>query len=310
MVTASVIIPTYEDRDVLPRAVESVLSQTLSDLELIVVDDGSTDGTAAVLDAIDDERLTYLAHETNRGASAARNTGIEAATGRYVAFLDADDEWLPAKLERQIALLVSRPPEWVAAYCAVEPVFPGNSGVRGWLAAGRAHLADLVSRRRHTEGAEGGAELIGDVLADDLHTSAGSTLVVRRRVAEAIGGFDESFERFQDPEFLVRVLREGKLACVDEPLVRRHVSGDPPADRVRAADEHYLETFADEVARLEAEGRDVTGAHHYMLARHYLREGRFLTAMEYLRSARRPTPRQVPGLVSTVLAGVGHRVRV
>jgi len=302
MPIVSVVIPAYEARDVLPRAVESVRSQTLTDIEVIVVEDGSVEDASAYVEGLDDDRVRYVAHETNRGASAARNTGLAHATGRYVAFLDADDEWRPTKLERQVARLERRSTDWVAAYCGVETVFPTTTS------AVVTRLARILSRRRRTTGAEGGRTLIGDVLADDLHTSAGSTLVVRREVAERIGGFDESFDRFQDPEFLVRVLREGKLAAVDEPLVRRHESPSPPADLVRRADEHYLETFAETVERLEREGRDVVGAHHYLLAKCYLREGRFRTGLGYLATARHPELSQLPGLVRDGCTGLARRL--
>jgi glycosyltransferase involved in cell wall biosynthesis len=300
--TVSVIVPTYNRADALPRTVESVLGQTLDDLELIVVDDASTDDTQAVVDAYDDDRIQFHQHEQNQGASAARNTGIDRAEGEYVAFLDSDDVWRPTKLEKQVRTLERRPDDWVAAYCEAETVHPdGQNPLVKWV-------TELVSRRNETEGAEGGKELIGPVLSDDLHTSAGSTLLVEREVAEAIDGFDESFDRFQDPEFLVRVLREGKLACVDEPLLLRYETGEPPADAVRAADEHFRRTFGETVERLERQGIDVTGAHHYILARHYLDEGQFRAGLRYLRSSRPPTPRQYPGLLLNVYSGVRHRL--
>jgi glycosyltransferase involved in cell wall biosynthesis len=300
--TVSVIVPTYNRADALPRTVESVLGQTLDDLELIVVDDASTDDTPAVVDDYDDDRLQFVQHEQNQGASVARNTGIERAEGDYVAFLDSDDVWRPTKLEKQVRTLDRRGDDWVAAYCEAETVHPdGQHPLVKWV-------TELVSRRNETEGAEGGKELIGPVLSDDLHTSAGSTLLVEREVAEAIDGFDESFDRFQDPEFLIRVLQQGKLACVDEPLLLRYETGDPPADDVRAADEHFRRTFGDTVEHLERQGVDVTGAHHYILARHYLDEGRLKTGLRYLRSARPPTPRQYPGLLLNLYAGVRHHV--
>mgnify|MGYP000371370111 CR=1 FL=1 len=303
MPTVSVIVPTYNRADALPRTIESVLSQTHEDLELFVVDDASTDDTRAVVAAYEDDRLTYLRHEQNRGGSAARNTGIDASTGEYVAFLDSDDEWRAGKLERQLAELEGRDDDWVAAYCGVTMVRENRENrVLGALRRRFGRLHD-------TEGAEGGAELVGAVLADDLHTSAGSTLLVERAVAEQIDGFDESFDRFQDPEFLLRVLREGKLAFVDAPLVRRYASGSPSADALREADEHYLETFAETVDQLEAAGRDIRGAHAYFLAKAYLAEGRFGTGLRYLVRARRPSPRQYPGLAASVLSGVAAATR-
>ncbi|MCZ6672974.1 MAG: glycosyltransferase family 2 protein [Verrucomicrobia bacterium] len=99
----SVIIPTHNRSDrFLPRASRSVLNQTWQNLELIIVDDGSTDGTADVVKRLGDERVRYLVHDESRGGCAARNSGVEVAHGEFVAFLDDDDEWLPHKLERQL----------------------------------------------------------------------------------------------------------------------------------------------------------------------------------------------------------------
>ncbi|WP_458187827.1 glycosyltransferase family 2 protein [Haladaptatus sp. NG-WS-4] len=301
--TVSVIVPTYNRADALPRTIESVLSQTLESLELIIVDDASDDDTAEVVASYDDDRIRFFQHEENQGASTARNTGIEHAEGEYMAFLDSDDVWLPTKLEKQVLTLKLRSDDWVSAYCKAETVHPGGQNpLVKWV-------TQLISRRNETEGAEGGKELIGPILSDDLHTSAGSTLLVRSDVVRAIGGFDESFDRFQDPEFLIRVLKHGKLACMDEPLLLRYETGSPPADAVAEADEHYRRTFAEEVERLERQGIDVTGAHHYILARHYLDEGQFRTGFQHLRRARRPQLRQLPGLLMNVYTGLRVAVR-
>jgi len=302
MPTVSVIVPTYNRADAVQRTVDSVLDQTFEDFEIIVVDDASTDDTPEVVAAYDDPRVTFRRHETNRGGSAARNTGIEAAEGTYIAFLDSDDEWLPRKLERQVRTLEDRGDEWVAAYCGVQMVTDTDHGPVERL------LTHVFSRRRVTEGAEGGEELVPDVLTDDLHTSAGSTLIVRADVVRDIDGFDESFDRFQDSEFLIRVLQQGKLAYVNAPLVRRHESGDPSATDLEAADEHYLQAFDDTVRELEATGYDVVGAHRYMLGKTHLREGNFRRGARYLWRARRPHPRQYPGLLSACYAGLQRRV--
>ncbi|MGC8603005.1 MAG: glycosyltransferase family 2 protein, partial [Desulfomonilaceae bacterium] len=106
MSLVSVIIPTYNRAHLIERAVNSVLEQTYDKLEIIVVDDGSTDNTGNVLSQLQDgdSRVRYIRHETNKGSQSARNTGIRNARGDYVAFLDSDDEWLPYKLEKQIPL--------------------------------------------------------------------------------------------------------------------------------------------------------------------------------------------------------------
>jgi len=105
MKRVSVIIPTHNRADVLGRAVASVLGQSWTDLELIVVDDGSTDATATVLAEFDDPRLTGM-HQENKGVSSARNRGIAASGGRFIALLDSDDYWMPDKLEKQIRFMV------------------------------------------------------------------------------------------------------------------------------------------------------------------------------------------------------------
>lgn len=297
MPTVSVVVPTYNRANRLHRSIESVLAQTFDDLELLVVDDGSTDHTEEVVQGYDDDRITYVVHEENRGASAARNTGIERASGEYIAFLDSDDEWLPRKLERQVAELESRPPEWVAVYCGVE-LADESCCLREY--ARRAGLPRLTK----TEGAEGGVELVKDVLRDCLHTSAGSTLLVSADVVDAVDGFDESFERFQDPEFLIRVLRQGKLAYVDETLVRRYDTGRPPAEVVERSDRKYLAKFEDTVDRLEQEGYDVRGVHHRFLAKFYFQDGDFREALRHARRASIPGLRQYPGLIRAVVSGV------
>jgi glycosyltransferase involved in cell wall biosynthesis len=302
MTTVSVIIPTYNRADVLPRAIETALGQTLEDIEVIVVDDASTDDTAAVVGRYDDPRLTFLRHETNKGASAARNKGIRAASGDYVALLDSDDEWAETKLERQVATLESRSDEWVAVYCGTTVIT--DESASEW----RSRLVDLLGRQGGTDRTEGGEELVKEVLLDRLHTSAGSTLLVRAAVVDRIDGFDESFDRFQDTEFLIRVLRQGKLAYVDEPLLRRYPSGGPSAEAVREAAAHLLETFADEVVALETRGYDVTGAWHYSLARKFIQEGELETGLRHLRAGSLPGPRQLPGFGLSVVKGAGARV--
>ena len=116
----SVVLPTYNRGPLIMRAVKSVLEQTYSDIELLIVDDGSTDCTRAVISAIQDPRVKYLYQETNRGACAVRNIGIRAAKGEYIAFQDSDDVWHPDKLEKQLSYLKETQSDLV--FC------PDNSG--------------------------------------------------------------------------------------------------------------------------------------------------------------------------------------
>ena len=300
MPDVSVVIPTYNRAGLLPRAMDSALAQTYDDLELVVVDDGSTDDTEAVVRGYDDPRVRYVAHETNRGANVARNTGIEAAEGEYVAFLDSDDEWLPRKIERQVDRVGES--TWVGAYCGAET---RTEGVGAEL---RASVASMLARADEAPEYRGGTRLVGEILADNVQPGAGSTLLVRTDVARAIGGFDEALDRFQDPEFVLRVLGEGPLTYVDEPLVVRHPTGSPPADTVRDSNVRYREKHADAVERAEDRGLDVRGAHELVLAKRYAEEGRFADAAAHLRRATVP-PRHAPGLLWSVATGLGRHRR-
>ncbi|WP_306054421.1 glycosyltransferase family 2 protein [Natronococcus wangiae] len=300
MALVSVIIPTYNREETVSRAINSALSQTVDSVEVLVVDDGSTDDTQDVLESYDDERVRPIYHETNRGANVARNTGIERARGKYVAFLDSDDEWRPEKLEAQLDLLEKRSEEWVAAYCdfAFELATPIDR-LRGLAAS-------VLSRADERPQMEGGEELIGEILADNVHTGAGSTLLVRTDVAREVGGFDETLDRFQDPEFVLRILEVGKLAYVDEPLVVREETGTPPADTIRQADEQYLSLYAEDVDRFEDDGYRIRSSHDLVLAKSYFSEGRLLRGGWHLLRAA-PEPRHVPGVLWAAGSGVRRR---
>lgn len=302
--TVSVVIPTYNRAEAVRRAVDSVLAQTLDDLEVIVVDDASTDSVCDTVEGYDDPRLRLFRHETNRGGSAARNTGIEHARGEYVAFLDSDDEWHPEKLERQVDCLRSRSAEWVAAYCGFERVRHGE------YRRVRELLSSVVSPHERV-GLEGGAELIDDsLLLNGVSTGGMSTVIATREVVEAMGGFDASFERRQDWEFRLRLLRHGRLACVDEVLVYKHQSGGgPAAETVERASWRYLDTFSEDVARLERAGYDPVGVHLLEVAGSYYAEGSFVRGTELLRRSRVTSARKCLELGFCVLSGLTVRAR-
>lgn len=270
---ASVVIPTFNRARLLPRAIESVLEQTLRDIEVIVVDDGSTDRTAEVVDSFPDGRVEFVSHEQNRGGSAARNTGIERATGRYVAFLDDDDEYLPEYLETQVSRLESLEEEWIAAYSDYEFI---EQGLSKYI---RRPVLRYLNLR---EKAEGGEELIPEILLSNLDYGGASTLVVEREWVEAIDGFDESFRRYQDREFLIRLLRQGRLAYTDQVLVRRYDTGEPAPSVCEDAKKMYMAKFDDEILNLEDQGHEVAGVHQFDIARRYIKNGQFAKGAKYL----------------------------
>jgi glycosyltransferase involved in cell wall biosynthesis len=302
--TVSVVIPVHNRVESVSRAIDSALTQTIDDVEVLVVDDASTDGTPDVVEAYDDARVRLFRHETNRGGSAARNTGIDHASGVYIAFLDSDDEWLPRKLERQLDCLQSRSDAWVAAYCGFERVRRGEyRRIRGLFSA-------LFPPRERT-GIEGGVELVDQsLLLNGVSTGGMSTVIATRDAVEKLGGFDASFERRQDWEFRLRLLKQGKLACVDEVLVRKYQSGGgPSADTVERATVHYLETFADDIERLERDGHDVTGLHLAEVAQSHLAEGNFVRGTRFLLRCHLGSARQCLELGFGIVSGVTVHAR-
>ncbi|MDS0282650.1 glycosyltransferase family 2 protein [Haloarcula onubensis] len=300
MPTVTVVIPTYNRVDELGRAVDSVLAQTCEDIELVVVNDGSDDGTLSMLDAYDDHRLEVITHLTNRGANVARNTGITHADGEFVAFLDSDDSWHPRKLERQLRRYEAAPDDCVAVYCDFEYDLDGTSGDF------RSTVAEMLSRTDEERPKEGGVELAGEILADHLHSGAGSTLLVETAVARAIEGFDVTLDRFQDPDFLLRVIQEGELAYVDEPLVTRYETGTPSAAAIARADEAFISKHASLVRAAERDGYNVRTAHNLVLTKAYLEEGAFVDAARYLKDARLSV-RQLPGVLWSAGSGVRRK---
>jgi len=194
----SVVIPAYNAAWSVGRAIESVLAQGFRDFELIVVDDGSTDSTAAVLSHFGDE-LRVLS-KTNGGLSSARNAGIQASRGSYVAFLDADDWWLPDKLERQVALMRSRPE---LAFCSTAARIEGPNGesLGEWRCGG-----------------DTGAALEAIFAVNAFVAGSGSAVFARRDALDRAGGFDESLHSLEDIDMWMRLAAVGAYACVADPL--------------------------------------------------------------------------------------------
>lgn len=209
----SVVIPAFNRAETIRAAVESVLRQTYGDFELLVVDDGSTDATMAVLAEIDDPRLRPLANPQNMGVSAARNTGIREAHGAWIAFQDSDDEWLPEKLALQMARIAEMGPNCVGGYC-------GMTIVGAPMTAG----TDATTERYFPDASLGLRE--GNILERLLQISLISTqtLVARRDLLEKVGGFDESLPALVDWDCVLRLARLGPFAFVDQPLVRQYFS--------------------------------------------------------------------------------------
>lgn len=200
----SAIIPTYNRAHIVCDAIESVLTQTYPQIEVIVVDDGSKDDTLARLKQYG-ERIRVLS-QANAGPAAARNRGMAAARGELIAFLDSDDLWLPEKTERQVALL-ERAGESVPC-CLSNIMMKWNSGDRASF--------DIALLKPTAE--EGVWLNVDEVLATRF-VLFNQGIIIRRAVLERIGVFDESIRYLEDVEFPLRLSLEGPWAFIETPLV-------------------------------------------------------------------------------------------
>lgn len=203
MPTVSVILPTQNRAEMLKRAVKSVLAQTYQDLELMIVDDGSTDDTDEVIASFQDPRIRVVRHQKARGASAARNTGVAHSYGELIAFLDDDDEWLANKLDKQVSLLSGLPENVGMVYC--------------WMDYFDQH-GNLI--REHHPRLRG---CVFSHVLDAQRLGGCPTLLVRREVVVDVGGFDESLPRGNDGDFIRRVCRKYLVDLVPEVLVHVHM---------------------------------------------------------------------------------------
>jgi glycosyltransferase involved in cell wall biosynthesis len=228
----TVIIPTFKRSNMLSRAIDSVLNQTYQNLEIIVIDDNDPSSkyrkeTEIVMEKYKEiEKVKYIKHECNKNGSAARNTGIKNSNSEYIAFLDDDDEYLPRKIELSVDRMETLGESWAGCYTAYKKMLKNN------------HYQNSLGNKE--------GSLLLETLARNVFLGGGSNLFLRRKAIVDIGGFDETFKRNQDIEFLVRLFQKYKIAYVDKcSLIIHYEVRDNPISYERSIeiDEKYLETF-------------------------------------------------------------------
>ena len=199
----SVVLPTYNRAALLGRAIRSVVAQSYTDFELLVIDDGSTDETSNVVAGFRDRRISYISLAHNTGAGAARNVGIRMARGKFLAFQDSDDEWLPSKLAKQMS------------------AFERGSARLGIVYSDMQRILDDGTATYFTAPSVTSDRLINPAIRFYQVTDLGvQSTVIKREYLDAAGHFNENLLALEDLEMFIRLSRRCEFHLLREPLVR------------------------------------------------------------------------------------------
>lgn len=263
MPTVSVVTPTYNRAQFLEDAVQSVLNQTYTDLECIVVDGGSTDETPELLDAIPDNRLRVITRDRPRGLSNARNVAIEQAVGEYILFLDDDDRLYENAIDCLLKTLRNQPPDCAGVYTA---------------------------RRQIDETGETHTRRITDGRVDCYpHANIGgpSCTLVRAEVFDEIGLFDESLPAVEDADFWIRLFSAYHMIGLDRVLYERRLHDEQMTENPQLVIEGNLKILE----KLDTNcSPHIKSQLHYSIAHEYAHLEQTATARSYLRRAIREYP--------------------
>ncbi len=212
----SVIIPTYNRKHTLQRAIDSVLSQTFKPYEIIIVDDGSKDGTKEWL--LQNYPSVQYIHQPNNGVSSARNKGIQISQGSWIALLDSDDEWMPEKLEYQSRFIEVNKD---SSFCHTNEIWIRN-GVR---------VNQMKKHKKY------GGDIFKHCL--DICRISPSSSIINKDVFEEVGAFDESLTVCEDYDLWLRVTAKFNILFLDEPLIKKYGGHLDQLSRVPEGIEQY-----------------------------------------------------------------------
>jgi len=274
-IKVSVIIPTYGHPDYLAKAIESVRKQTMSEWELIIVDDNNpgtvhrqeTEKVASCF-TNRDERIKYIKHDRNRNGAVARNTGFAVARGEYIALLDSDDEYTPNRLEHCYNKIVAAPNTFAGVYTGCEFRKKGKTF-------------------KIIESVQSGC-FLKETLACHFQFCTGSNIFVRKCVVDELGGFDPAFLRHQDYEFLVRLFRKYSLLGLSEVLVIKNNENfnRPDVQKLISIKNQYLSKYKNIVDSLSKVDRDTIYFWNYIaIAEAAMAQNDFKLANKYYREA-------------------------
>jgi glycosyltransferase involved in cell wall biosynthesis len=265
MPTVSVIIPAYNRADLMGRAITSVLAQTFTDYELLVVDDGSTDNTKEAVATFGD-RIKYLRHGINSGLSSALNTGIRGSTGEFVAFLESDDEWHPFKLQLQVERFRAGNPRLGLVYGAMASV---DTRTGKSLIPPTPWLPDNI---------------LDTILYQNCVLGGGSLAMIPRRCLDEVGLFDTAIRGCQDWDMWIRIAERYEVDCVPQVLATIYTHGGSNSQNIPPMIKGFESLMEKHHALYEARPR-IQADLHYLLGRYWLNLGMKKEARPHFSSA-------------------------
>lgn len=258
----SVVIPVYNRADIINRTIDSVLNQSYTQFEIIIVDDGSKDNVLASLSLYNDSRINYIKHPTNLGATVARNTGIKAAKGEWIAFLDSDDIWISSKLEEQVKEIPHITDEYAVIHCGLQYV-DFHSGKFLTQRTSRGNINEIVRYN------------IGIIPQT-------STWLIRKEVLLNVGPFDENMPAHQESELGLRIAQLYKFWLIDKILVYVTMNHN----QIRSNKESYIlakKLILEKHSKLLS--NDLIYNFNNIIAGYYLVRKDFNHAKKYLKAA-------------------------
>ena len=204
----SVIIPTFNRGNLIRNSIKSVLNQTYKNLEVIVVDDGSTDNTKDVVDKLEDERIKYIKLEENKGGSNARNIGIQNSIGKYISFQDSDDIYYPDKLEMQFKNIIYKKSNF--DFCKIKVIF------------NESYSKYYPNRRQENSISNG--NIFDELISRGNFISTQAILIKKNFISKYL--FDPLIPRLQDFDLILRMIPKVKISYTKKVLVELHVQKD------------------------------------------------------------------------------------
>jgi glycosyltransferase involved in cell wall biosynthesis len=264
----SIIIPTFGRPISLKRAINSALFQTYSNIEVIIVDDNNPDSvyrkkTSEIISEIKDSRVVYIKHESNLNGATARNTGIKNSKGKFISFLDDDDEFEPNKLEEQIKYLKNRP-ELVGVYCKA------------------IHFKNNKPYYKTSYVKEGNLQYDILIMAHEIYTPS---LVFYTYILNEVNGFNELFKRHQDYDLLIRITENYSLGCVDSFLIKIFNDdkiNQPSFKEYEKNKLEFLNNFSEYIKLYGKKSKFIKRTHYFDLSFYAFKKYDFINWVKYL----------------------------